>query len=293
MMPIMSGRTAIGGALRFFGGAHRRRGCRVGIVKTRHLAPEGGGAEAAEGAHVAGEVRLVGVAEVEREASEALFARARQGRDEGLQAHDAPKERRVDADMLEKEALQLPLAEAELGREPGDPCPGGIAAHRLDGGAHLRVRGAGVGEAGVQLALDEGEASFGRGCLGEGLGEQRSAPARPELVEGRRAIAQRREPGGQEGRGAARPEAHPEQIDAAGQGEGERARHGPDELGGGVARRQMVVAQIEEQVSAAVGQHAVDRGLVRAPERPVAGDVAAQRLARGVFAVVHGGAARA
>jgi hypothetical protein len=50
-------------------------------------------------------VRLVGVAEVEREAGEALLARAGQGRDEGLQTHDAPEERRVDADVLEKEAL--------------------------------------------------------------------------------------------------------------------------------------------------------------------------------------------
>jgi hypothetical protein len=117
-------------------------------------------------------VRLVGVAEVEREAGEALLARAGQGRDEGLQTHDAPEEHRVDADVLEKEALQLPLAEAELGREPGDPRSGGVAAHRLDGGAHLRVRGAGVGEARVQLALDEAEAPLGRRRLGEGLGEQ-------------------------------------------------------------------------------------------------------------------------
>jgi hypothetical protein len=140
---------AIGQILRAFGCDEGRRRRRVGIVKTRHLAPEGGGGEAAEGAHVAREVGLVGEAEIEGEAGEALLARGGQGGDEGLQAHDAAKERRVDADVLEKEPLQLPLAEAELGREPGDPGPGRVAAHGFDGGAHLGVRGAGVREARV------------------------------------------------------------------------------------------------------------------------------------------------
>ncbi|HEU4405211.1 MAG TPA: hypothetical protein VFS43_07970 [Polyangiaceae bacterium] len=143
------------------------------IVKTRHraLAPEGSGAQAAEGAHVAGEVRLVGVAELEREAGPALRARVGQGRDEGLQAHDAAEEGGAHADVLEKEALQLPLAQAELGREPRDPRPAFAAAQGLDGGAHLRVRGARGGEAGVELALDEAQSLARRGRLGEGLGE--------------------------------------------------------------------------------------------------------------------------
>jgi hypothetical protein len=264
------------------------------IVKTRHraLAPQGGGAQAAQRAHVAREVRLVGVAEIEGDARPALLGRGGQRGDERLQPHDAPEEGRPDPDVLEKEALELAFAEAEVSGELGDLRAGRAVAKGLDGGAHLRVRGPGAAEAGVELAFDEAQPFGRRRGFGQGVGEPRAGAA-PERVEGRREVAQRGESHREKGRGAAGAEAHPEQVDAAGQGDRHGARHGADEAGRGRAGDRAGGAEVEEQVGAAVGQHAVGRGRAGGLQRPVAGDVAAQRCAGGVLAVVHGGAPRA